>query len=81
MSYAIVYSSRTGNTRMLAEALRAALPPQACVYFGPPDGAALAAPSFVCHRARLGKGIARENESGEEEEPCKSGMKPMTTSG
>ena len=43
MSYAIVYSSRTGNTRMLAEALRAALPPQACVYFGPPDDAALAA--------------------------------------
>lgn len=43
MNCAIVYSSRTGNTRMLAEALRAALPPQACVYFGPPDGAALAA--------------------------------------
>lgn len=41
MSYAIVYSSRTGNTRALAEAVRAALPPEDCCYFGPPDPAAL----------------------------------------
>ena len=43
MSYAIVYSSRTGNTRRLAEAVRAALPDGDCLYFGPPDAAALAA--------------------------------------
>ena len=43
MKYAIVYSSRTGNTRMLAETIRAALPENDCIYFGPPDAAALAA--------------------------------------
>ena len=43
MSYAIVFSSRTGNTRRLAEAVRAALPAGECLYFGPPDAAALAA--------------------------------------
>lgn len=36
MEYAIVYSSRTGNTQMLAEALHAALPLQNCRYFGSP---------------------------------------------
>lgn len=43
MTYAIVYSSRTGNTEQLARALRSALPLQGCLYFGPPDPAALAA--------------------------------------
>lgn len=43
MSYAIVYSSRTGNTRALADAIREVLPPADCCYFGPPDAAALAA--------------------------------------
>ena len=43
MSYAIVFSSRTGNTRRLAEAVRAALPAGECLYFGPPSAAALAA--------------------------------------
>lgn len=42
MTCAIVYSSRTGNTRRLAETLQASLP-QACLYMGPPDDAALAA--------------------------------------
>ena len=43
MSYAIVYSSRTGNTALLAQTIRQALPPEGCLYFGGPDPAALAA--------------------------------------
>lgn len=43
MTYAIVYSSRTGNTRQLAEALRDVLPADDCVYFGPPHKNALRA--------------------------------------
>lgn len=43
MSYAIVYSSRTGNTKALADAIREVLPPEDSCYFGPPDAAALAA--------------------------------------
>ena len=34
MSYAIVYSSNTGNTALLAGALKDALPKDACVYCG-----------------------------------------------
>lgn len=44
MQFSIVYSSKTGNTRQLAEALHQALPAQCCLYFGPPDPAALQAP-------------------------------------
>ena len=36
--YSIVFSSNTGNTRLLAEAVRAALPQENCDYFGTPDG-------------------------------------------
>ena len=43
MSYAIVYSSRTGNTALLAQAIRDALPGEECVYFGAPSQEALAA--------------------------------------
>lgn len=43
MTYAIVYSSKTGNTRRLAETIRDALPAESCLYFGAPDDAALAA--------------------------------------
>ena len=43
MTCAIVYSSRTGNTKRLAEAIEASLQPQGCLYVGPPDEAALAA--------------------------------------
>lgn len=32
--YAILFSSRTGNTRILAEAIRAALPEEDCEFFG-----------------------------------------------
>lgn len=43
MTYAIVYSTKTGNTRLLAETIRDALPAADCLYFGAPDDAALAA--------------------------------------
>lgn len=36
MTYAIVFSSKTGNTRLLAETIRALLPEGSCAYFGPP---------------------------------------------
>ena len=41
MRYAIVYSSKTGNTALLAQALRQVLPEADCLYFGPPDPKAL----------------------------------------
>ena len=41
MTYAIVYSSRTGNTKRLAEAIHQALPYEDCVYFGPVNDVAL----------------------------------------
>lgn len=43
MHYAIVYSSRTGNTAQLARAIREALPQEDCIYFGAPDAKALEA--------------------------------------
>lgn len=43
MSYAIVYSSKSGNTKKLAEAIRAPLPMNECFYFGEPDLIALQA--------------------------------------
>lgn len=43
MRYAIVYSSRTGNTAQLAQAIREALPQEECLYFGTPDSQALKA--------------------------------------
>ena len=43
MKYAIVYSSKTSNTKLLADTIGAALPGEDCVYLGPPDDAALAA--------------------------------------
>lgn len=43
MSYAIVYSSLTGNTAILAEELKKILPENQCVYFGEPDKKALEA--------------------------------------
>ncbi|MDO4271189.1 MAG: flavodoxin family protein [Eubacteriales bacterium] len=44
MRYSIVYSSQTGNTKQLADRLRAALPAADCVCFGAPEERALAAP-------------------------------------
>ena len=43
MTYAIVYSSRTGNTEELARAIREALPERNCIYYGGPDAKALEA--------------------------------------
>lgn len=43
MKYAIVYSSQTGNTKLLAETLLDALPKEECIYFGEPDSQALQA--------------------------------------
>ena len=43
MKYAIVYSSKTGNTALLAETLKEALPAEDCVYYGAPCDDALRA--------------------------------------
>lgn len=43
MTYAIVYSSRTGNTEKLARTIREALPERNCIYYGGPDAEALEA--------------------------------------
>lgn len=41
MKYSIIYSSRTGNTALLATKLQDILPSGDCVYFGVPDEKAL----------------------------------------
>ena len=43
MSYAIVYSSKTGNTKILADTLHDCLPQEGCDYFGIPDPVAMEA--------------------------------------
>ncbi len=43
MTFAIVYVSRTGNTRLLAETIRDSLPKDSCLWCGGPDDRALAA--------------------------------------
>ena len=47
MSYSIVYSSRTGNTALLAQAIREALPQEECSYFGAPHAEALGADTIA----------------------------------
>lgn len=42
--YSIVYSSHTGNTAILAQKIRTALPQELCDYFGEPDDRALESP-------------------------------------
>ena len=37
MKYSVVFSSRTGNTAQLAQAVLAALPPEDCIYSGSLD--------------------------------------------
>lgn len=44
MKYAVVYSSKTGNTKQLADKISEVLPSTDCLYFGKPDEAALIAP-------------------------------------
>ena len=41
MNYAIVYTSKTGNTRLLAETIASMLPSDSCLYCGSPDDRAL----------------------------------------
>ena len=41
MKYLIVYSSRTGNTRQLAEEIREMLPEEDCLYYGQPGDEAV----------------------------------------
>ena len=43
MTYAIVFSSRTGNTKLLADTLLSALPGEECIYWGEPSPEALKA--------------------------------------
>ena len=43
MSYSIVYSSNTGNTKLLAETIRDTLPKEECIYFGESSDEALKA--------------------------------------
>ncbi len=43
MHYAIVYSSRTGNTAQLADTIHKTLPAGDCLYYGAPDQKALEA--------------------------------------
>ena len=43
MTYSIVFSSKTGNTQRLAQAIRNVLPQHDCLFFGPPCGEALKA--------------------------------------
>jgi len=43
MSYAIVFSSKTGNTELLADTLHNCLPQEDCCYFGIPNPAAMEA--------------------------------------
>lgn len=43
MSYAIVYSSKTGNTQLLAQTIKDTLPENECVYYGNPSQQALSA--------------------------------------
>ena len=43
MKYAVVYSSLTGNTKLLAETVKKTLPDENCVYFGEPSPKALEA--------------------------------------
>ncbi len=38
MNYMIVYSSITGNTEIIAKAIKDALDENCCIYFGKPDG-------------------------------------------
>ena len=47
MQFAIVFSSQTGNTAGLAEALKGSLSQEECVYFGPPAEKALCAPLLL----------------------------------
>ncbi len=48
MRYAIVFSSKTGNTKLLADTLHNCLPQEDCCYFGIPNPAAMEADTPLC---------------------------------
>ena len=59
--YAILFSSRTGNTRILADAIRAALPEEDCEFFGEAgDGAEVSEAKTVYLGLWTDKGNADE---------------------
>ena len=41
MKYSIVYSSKTGNTKLLAETIKSSLSEEDCIYYGEPSSEAL----------------------------------------
>ena len=45
--YSIIYSSRTGNTRLLAEAIRESLPADLCNHFGTDEAGAIKSESYM----------------------------------
>lgn len=57
MRYAVVFTSKTGNTRHLAEGIRKQLGEEECGYFGVPDAADLQALWTSVSRA-----LARESQ-------------------
>lgn len=70
MGYAIVFSSRTGNTRQLAEAIRDALPADGCVYFGQPGPDVPAADRYY---------VGFWTDKGSCDESCAEFLKRVTT--
>ena len=44
--YSIIYSIRTGNTRLLAEAIRESLPADLCNHFGTDEAGAVESAHF-----------------------------------
>ena len=57
MSYAIVFSSKTGNTALLAQTLQEQLPQADCCYSGAPDAAALSADTLEFLQQLRGKRV------------------------
>ena len=53
MSYAIVFSSKTGNTELLADTLHSCLPQADCCYFGNPNPAAMEADTLYVVSGRI----------------------------
>ena len=51
--YSIVYSSLTGNTKVLADAIHGALPQDECEYFGVSDIAVKESTDFSVWNCRL----------------------------
>ena len=59
MKFSILFSSHTGNTRLLAETLKNTLPDSECIYYGLPDQQALEA-DLICIGFWTDKGCCDE---------------------